>query len=680
MSASKKHTNLLINSTSPYLLQHAHNPVDWYPWSQEALDLAKKLNKPILLSVGYSACHWCHVMEKESFENEEIAKLMNEFYVNIKVDREERPDVDEAYMSATQVMNQGQGGWPMTVFLTPDLKPFFAGTYFPPKDAYGRPGFPTLLSSLAEMWHKDQEKLVSQADIIVDHLNSAHNENSKVNSNFLNNALSHWNSNFDKKWGGFGQAPKFPNSGAILHLLNDYNINDNQTSLYSAVKTLDSMFQGGIYDHVGGGFARYSVDEKWLVPHFEKMLYDNAQLMEAYLVGYQLTKNEDYLTVISQILEWLKDEMIDENGGFYSSMDADSEGVEGKYYVWNPEEIENVLSETDAKIFNQYYDISKTGNWEGNSIPNIIMKKSSLSTLLKIPENEISSSLEKSRLAIKEHRKSRIAPGTDDKIIVSWNGLMISSLAKVSAFLDDKEYFEIADSAVSFIVDKMSKEDGLLNRVYRDNLSHIDAFAEDYSYFGNALIDMYEASFDSKYLELSKKYADILVDKFFSDGYFKQSLSKNMVINSVNSMDNATPSYNFTSSLLLIRLHYYYGNENYREIAEASMEKAGVYINKYPHAHSTAIFVNRYLLEGPHEIALSTVNGDISLLKVIREKYLPCKIIAESSSKLDIPLLKDKGPLGGKSTAYICKNYACQKPTTDDKILNDQLNHSFGTS
>jgi uncharacterized protein YyaL (SSP411 family) len=301
------------------------------------------------------------------------------------------------------------------------------------------------------------------------------------------------------------------------------------------------------------------------------------------------------------------------------------------------------------------------------------MKKSSLSTLLKIPESEISFSLEKSRLAIKKHRKSRIAPGTDDKIIVSWNGLMISSLAKVSAFLDDKEYFEIADRAVSFIVDKMSKEDGSLNRVYRDNLSHIDAFAEDYSYFGNALIDMYEASFDSKYLDLSKKYADILVDKFFNDGYFKQSLSKNMVINSVNSMDNATPSYNFTSSLLLIRLHYYFGNENYREIVEASMEKAGTYINKYPHAHSTAIFVNRYLSEGPHEIALSSVGGDNSLLKVIREKYLPCKIIGESSSQLDIPLLKDKGPLGGKSTAYICKNYACREPVTDDKALKNQL-------
>ena len=673
MSASKKHTNLLVNSTSPYLLQHAHNPVDWYPWSQEALDMAKEQNKPILLSVGYSACHWCHVMEKESFENEDTAKLMNEFYVNIKVDREERPDVDEAYMSATQVMNQGQGGWPMTVFLTPDLKPFFAGTYFPPKDAYGRPGFPTLLSSLAELCHKDQEKLVSQADTIVNHLNLANSENSKVNSNISDNAISHWNSNFDKRWGGFGQAPKFPNSGAILHLLNDYNTTGNQTSLYSAVKTLDSMFQGGIYDHVGGGFARYSVDEKWLVPHFEKMLYDNAQLMETYLVGYQLTKNEDYLTVISQILEWLKDEMIDKDGGFYSSMDADSEGVEGKYYVWNPEEIESILSENDAKIFNQYYDISKSGNWEGNSIPNVIMKKSSLSTLLKIPESDISLSLEKSRLAIKKHRKSRIAPGTDDKIIVSWNGLMISSLAKVSAFLDDKEYFEIADRAVSFIVDKMSKEDGSLNRVYRDNLSHIEAFAEDYSYFGNALIDMYEASFDSKYLDLSKKYADILVDKFFNDGYFKQSLSKNMVINSVNSMDNATPSYNFTSSLLLIRLHYYFGNENYREIVEASMEKAGVYINKYPHAHSTAIFVNRYLSEGPHEIALSSIEGDNSLLKVVREKYLPCKIIGESSSQFDIPLLKDKGPLGGKSTAYICKNYACREPVTDDVALRNQL-------
>ena len=680
MSASKKHTNLLVNSTSPYLLQHAHNPVDWYPWSQEALDMAKEQNKPILLSVGYSACHWCHVMEKESFENEDTAKLMNEFYVNIKVDREERPDVDEAYMSATQVMNQGQGGWPMTVFLTPDLKPFFAGTYFPPKDAYGRPGFPTLLSSLAELWHKDQEKLVSQADTIVNHLNSANSEKSKVNSNISDNAISHWNSIFDKRWGGFGQAPKFPNSGAILHLLNDYNTTGNQTSLYSAVKTLDSMFQGGIYDHVGGGFARYSVDEKWLVPHFEKMLYDNAQLMEAYLVGYQLTKNEDYLTVISQILEWLKDEMIDKDGGFYSSMDADSEGVEGKYYVWNPEEIESVLSENDAKIFNQYYDISKAGNWEGNSIPNVIMKRSSLSTLLKIPESQISSSLEKSRLAIKENRKSRIAPGTDDKIIVSWNGLMISSLAKVSAFLDDKEYFEIADRAVSFIVDKMSKDDGSLNRVYRDNLSHIDAFAEDYSYFGNALIDMYEASFDSKYLELSKKYADILVDKFFNDGYFKQSLSKNMVINSVNSMDNATPSYNFTSSLLLIRLHYYFGNENYRQVVETSMEKAGTYINKYPHAHSTAIFVSRYLSEGPHEIALSSVNGDSSLLKVIRQKYLPCKIIGESSSQLDIPLLKDKSPLGGKSTAYICKNYICREPITDASSLLSQLPLQVGPS
>jgi len=673
MSASKKYTNSLVNSTSPYLLQHAHNPVDWYPWSQEALDLAKKQNIPILLSIGYSACHWCHVMEKESFENEETAKIMNEFFVNIKVDREERPDLDEAYMSATQVMNQGQGGWPMTVFLTPDLKPFFAGTYFPPKDAYGRPGFPTLLSSLAELWHKDQEKLISQADTIVNHLNLAKSEESKIDQNIQDNAISHWNSGFDKRWGGFGPAPKFPNSGAILHLLNDYNVNENQTSLYSAVKTLDSMYHGGIYDHVGGGFARYSVDEKWLVPHFEKMLYDNAQLMEAYLVGYQITKNEEYLTVISQILEWLKDEMIDKDGGFYSSMDADSEGVEGKYYVWKPEEINEILSERDAKIFNQYFDISQNGNWEGNSIPNIIMKKSSLSTLLEIPKTEIESSLETSRLKIKEHRKSRIVPGTDDKIIVSWNGLMISSLAKVSAFLGDKEYFEIADKAVSFIIDKMSKKDGSLNRVYRDNLSHIDAFAEDYSYFGNALIDMYEASFDSKYLELAKKYADILLDEFYTEGYFKQSLSKNMVINSVNSMDNATPSYNFTCSLLIIRLYYYYGNEVYKETVESSIEKAGNYINKYPHAHSTAIFVSKYLSEGPIEFALALNQTDQSLLEIIREAYIPCKIIGDSSAGMEMPLLNGKKMLDGKSTVYICKNYTCKKPITNENDLRMAL-------
>lgn len=673
MSASKKYTNLLVNSTSPYLLQHAHNPVDWHPWSQEALDLSKKQNKPILLSIGYSACHWCHVMEKESFENEETAKIMNQFFVNIKVDREERPDLDEAYMAATQVMNQGQGGWPMTVFLTPDLKPFFAGTYFPPKDAYGRPGFPTLLSSLAELWHKDQEKLVSQADTIVNHLNSAKSEESKIDKNVQDNAISHWNSGFDKRWGGFGPAPKFPNSGAILHLLNDYNVNGNQTSLYSAVKTLDSMYHGGIYDHVGGGFARYSVDEKWLVPHFEKMLYDNAQLMEAYLVGYQITKNKEYLTVISQILEWLKDEMIDKEGGFYSSMDADSEGVEGKYYVWRPEEINGILSERDAKIFNQYFDISQNGNWEGNSIPNIIMKKSSLSTLLEIPKPEIESSLETSRLKIKEHRRSRIAPGTDDKIIVSWNGLMISSLAKVSAFLGDKEYFEIADKAVSFIMDRMSKKDGSLNRVYRDNLSHIDAFAEDYSYFGNALIDMYEASFDSKYLELAKEYADILLDEFYTEGYFKQSLSKNMVINSVNSMDNATPSYNFTCSLLLIRLYYYYGNEDYKEIVESSIKKAGNYINKYPHAHSTAIFVSKYLSEGPIEFALALNQTDQSLLEIIREAYIPCKIIGDSSTGMKIPLLNEKKQIDGKSTVYICKNYSCQEPITDELQLRNQL-------
>jgi len=673
MGDNPKYTNSLINSTSPYLLQHAHNPVDWYEWSKEALDEAKERDIPILLSIGYSACHWCHVMEKESFENEDTAKIMNKNFINIKVDREERPDLDEVYMSATQVMNKGQGGWPMTVFLAPNLKPFFAGTYFPPQDAYGRPGFPTLLTKLSEVWSSNKDQLLSQANSIVEHLNSVQIKNASIETNVNQKAVGHWNSNFDKTWGGFGPAPKFPNSGAILHLLNDYHRNSSEESLTSAVKTLDSMYSGGIYDHIGGGFARYSVDEKWLVPHFEKMLYDNGQLMEAYLAGYQITKKPEYLEVISRIFEWLNDEMIDSKGGFYSSMDADSEGVEGKYYVWKRSEIEEILGKKDADIFAQYFDITDEGNWEGNSIPRIIMKKSSLSNFLKIPKDKMDESLSSSRIKVKQHRASRIPPGTDDKVIVSWNGLMISSLAKASFVLGKKEYFDVADKAVDFIIQKMSKKDGTLNRIYRNDVVHIDAFAEDYSYFGNSLIDMYEASFDSKYLELAKKYADILVEQFYADGQFKQSLSKNIVINSGNSMDNATPSYNFMCSLLLIRLYHYYGNKNYLEIVEASIDKAGTYINQYPYAHSTALLVQNYLSQGPKEIVLAAETNDGALMDIVKQAYLPCKILASSSTKMTLPILEGKKMVNGKPAIYICKNYTCKEPIIDELVLKDSL-------
>jgi len=679
MGDNPKYTNSLINSTSPYLLQHAHNPVDWYEWSKEALDESKERDIPILLSIGYSACHWCHVMEKESFENEDTAKIMNKNFINIKVDREERPDLDEVYMSATQVMNKGQGGWPMTVFLAPNLKPFFAGTYFPPQDAYGRPGFPTLLTKLSEAWSSNKDQLLSQANSIVEHLNSVQIKNASIETNVNQKAVGYWNSNFDKTWGGFGPAPKFPNSGAILHLLNDYHRNGSEESLTSAVKTLDSMYSGGIYNHIGGGFARYSVDEKWLVPHFEKMLYDNGQLMEAYLVGYQITKKPEYLEVISQIFEWLNDEMIDSKGGFYSSMDADSEGVEGKYYVWKRSEIEKILGKEDADIFAQYFDITEEGNWEGNSIPRIIMKKSSLSNFLEIAEDKMNESLSNSRIKVKDYRNSRIPPGTDDKVIVSWNGLMISSLAKASSVLGKKEYFDAADKAVDFITQKMSKKDGTLNRIYRKNVAHIDAFAEDYSYFGNSLIDMYEASFDSKYLELSKKYADILVEQFYEDGQFKQSLSKNIVINSGNSMDNATPSYNFMCGLLLIRLHYYYDNKKYREIVEASIDKVGTYINQYPYAHSTALFVHDYFLNGPKEIVLAAETTNDPLMNIVKQTYLPCKILASSSTEMDLPILEGKEMVDGQSTIYICKNYTCKEPITEESILRDFLALGIGT-
>ncbi|MCS5644551.1 MAG: thioredoxin domain-containing protein [Candidatus Marinimicrobia bacterium] len=677
MADSVEHTNRLVESTSPYLLQHAHNPVDWYPWSKEALDLAKERQIPILLSIGYSACHWCHVMEKESFENEQTAELMNSSFVNIKVDREERPDIDETYMAATQAMNRGQGGWPMTVFLTPELKPFFTGTYFPPQDAYGRPGFPTILQRIAELWETKRTDLLSQADSIVKHLNTSVSQSSSIDDTVNQRAIESWKSSHDKIWGGFGPAPKFPNSGAILHLLYDYVINGNEESLEPAVKTLDAMYEGGIYDHIGGGFARYSVDEKWLVPHFEKMLYDNAQLMEAYLVGYQVTENPEYLKVIEQIFEWLNDEMIDPNGGFYSSMDADSEGVEGKYYVWTKSEIKKILPEKEAKIFCQYYDITDGGNWEGTSIPHLILKKDSICNILKISEKELTTSLEKSRQIVKQHRSSRIPPGTDDKIIVSWNGLMISALAKASYVLGKPEYFEAASKSTSFILDRMSKKDGTLYRTYRNDLAHIDAFAEDYSFFGNSLIDMYESSFDPFYLGQSRRFADILVRNFLEKGNFRQSLSKNIVINQRNSMDNATPSYNFRCCLLLIRLYFYFNAKEYKEIVEKTLQNHGKLIKEHPFAHSTALFVYNYLSKSPLEVAIIAKNSKNSLSEVLKGHLLPYKIVASSVSGLDISLITDKKMLKNAPTAYICKDYVCKNPITDPEVLDQALKSHF---
>ena len=680
MNNSIDHTNRLIESTSPYLLQHSHNPVDWYPWSQEALDLSKQKQIPILLSIGYSACHWCHVMERESFENESTAKIMNSNFINIKVDREERPDIDESYMAATQAMNKGQGGWPMTVFLTPELKPFFAGTYFPPEDAYGRPGFPTLLLRISKLWREKNTDLLSQADAIVKHLNSDINQTTIIENEITAKALNHWKASHDESWGGFGPAPKFPNSGAIIHLLYDYLFSNNEDSLNAAIKTLDSMYEGGIFDHIGGGFARYSVDEKWLVPHFEKMLYDNAQLMESYLVGYQITKKSEYLNVINRIFEWLNDEMIDEAGGLYSSMDADSEDIEGKYYVWTQSEIRKILSKKDAYIFCQYYDITDGGNWEGNSIPHLILEKNSLCNLLKISRSELESSLEKSRLILKKYRKSRIAPGTDDKIIVSWNGLMISSLAKASSALDNPKFFSIASRAVSFILEEMSKKDGSLYRTHRRGQSHIDAFAEDYAFFGNSLVDMYESSFNSSYLKEAKKLADILINNFYENGIFKQSLSKNIVINIKNGMDNATPSFVFMSCLFLSRLSYYYDLQKYRNIVEKTLENFGHSINDYPYAHSTALFVHNYLFKGPIEIAIVGDKSDGPLVKIARNYLLPYKIMAFSDEELDIPLLSQKLKIDNKQTSYICHNYTCDSPITDSEELDKVLSTLFKKS
>ncbi|HEY5648195.1 MAG TPA: thioredoxin domain-containing protein, partial [Nitrospiria bacterium] len=469
-----KHTNRLIDETSPYLLQHAHNPVDWYPWGEEALKKAKAEDKPILLSIGYSACHWCHVMERESFESEETARAMNDFFVCVKVDREERPDLDEIYMAATVAITNGHGGWPMTVFLTPDQEPFFAGTYFPPVDAYGRPGFMTVLLNVQELWKTKRDELVKQGNDLAAHLRGQTRtiQSRSFGDQLMDEAADRLAKEFDLSYGGFGPAPKFPPSTALSFLLRVYRRTGDEGWLKIVRGTLDGMARGGMYDHVGGGFARYSTDEKWLVPHFEKMLYDNALLSKIYLEAFQAGGDPAYRRVASETLDYILREMTSPEGGFYSSTDADSEGEEGKFFVWTPPEVEAVLGEENAKTFCAYYDISPHGNWEGKSIPNTPKTPEEVSRQLGIGVEALEASLKTSLPEMYEARKKRIPPGLDDKILTAWNGLMIGAMSDGARILDDPRYLSAARKSADFILERMRNSEGRLLRTYREGRAH----------------------------------------------------------------------------------------------------------------------------------------------------------------------------------------------------------------
>jgi uncharacterized protein len=678
--------NRLIHETSPYLLQHAYNPVDWYPWGPAALGIAKDKNRPILLSIGYSACHWCHVMERESFENEAIAVLMNRYFICIKVDREERPDLDEIYMAATVAMNHGQGGWPMTVFLTPDQEPFFAGTYFPPEDRWGRPGFSTLLQKIAEVWEKKSSDIRAQAREVTARLQREWQAPAPVSisDTVLDEVPNDFGQEFDSRFGGFGPAPKFPPAAGLSLLLRCYRRTGDVKSLQMVTKTLDAMAAGGIYDHVGGGFARYSTDERWLVPHFEKMLYDNALLVRTYLEAYQVTQQPSYRQIVTNVLDYILREMTGSEGGFYSSTDADSEGVEGKFFVWTPSEIRAVLqNDEDVRRICACYDITEQGNWEHTNIPNRMRPIESIAQELDLTVDELQDTMRRIRPLLYEARKRRVSPALDDKVITAWNGMMISGMAEAGRVLGISHYVDAACRAADFILRVHRTAEGRMLRTSRKGRAHLDAVLEDYAYFGEGLVDLYEACGIEPYLAAARDLAERLLESFQDrdqGGFFTTSqLHELLIVRGREGADGATPSGNAVAASLLARLSFHYDRLEFREAATGAVRAYGKQMARYPKAFAKSLAVVDFLIEGPVELAFIGKKDDpglAALSQAAREVFLPNRIIA-MTNRVDgassHPLLSGRGLVDGQAALYLCRNFACQQPLTDPLAAGEAL-------
>ena len=678
--------NRLIHETSPYLLQHASNPVDWYPWGPEALQAAKAQNRPILLSVGYSACHWCHVMERESFENAAIASIMNRHFVCIKVDREERPDLDEIYMQATVTLNHGQGGWPMTVFLTPDQEPFFAGTYFPPDDRWGRPGFPSLLKKIAEAWEKDPASLTNQARQLTERLKNELKAMSpvSVSVSVLDEAVTQFLEDFDERHGGFGSAPKFPPSAGLSLLLRCYRRTGKHRTLQMVTRTLDAMADGGICDHIGGGFSRYSTDDRWLVPHFEKMLYDNALLAKTYLEAYQVTKQASYRQVTTDVLDYILREMTDPTGGFYSATDADSEGVEGKFFVWTPTEIQSVLQNAeDTRRFCACYDITDEGNWEHRSIPNRLRPIEAVAKELNLTIDELHETIHRVRPLLYRARQERVPPGLDDKIITAWNGMMISAMAEAGRVLGASRYIDGAMKAADFLLLVHRPSEGTLLRTSRKGRAHLDGVLEDYAYLAEGLIDLYEACGQERYLTAALQLGERIVGSFMDEDqggfYTTGKTHEALIIRAREGADGATPSGNAVAVSTLARLSFHYDRQDLREAAVGGIRAFGRQMARYPRAFAKTLSVVDLLAEGPIELALVGAPNDPgleALQRAVREVFLPHRVIASSDgtgTPFSHPLLAGKGLVEGKAALYICRNFSCQRPLTDPREVTEAL-------
>jgi len=681
-----EYTNALAREKSPYLLQHAHNPVDWNAWNEAALQRAKDENRPIFLSIGYSTCHWCHVMEHESFEDERIASLMNRYFVNIKVDREERLDVDQTYMNAVQAMGQ-QGGWPLSVWLTPDLKPFYGGTYFPPSSRYGRPGFVEIIERIHELWTEQRSSLETQANTIATALAkeaAGGPDESVMDAAALDNGYHTFRATYDSEYGGFGRAPKFPRPSALLFLLRHHNRTGQQEALSMVVQTLRHMALGGIHDHIGGGFSRYSVDPFWRVPHFEKMLYDQAQLMSAYAQTYQLTGLQDLAAAVHDIAGYVQRDMSDDGGAFFSAEDADSadeNGLsrEGMFYVWTLEELDAILGEDAARLFASYYGMNAEGNFEHGL--NVLHVSSSIPDLAeKTGESEehVRASLQESLGKLAQVRARRPRPHLDDKILTAWNGLMISGFSEAYQALGAVSFLAAAKRAADFVLATMwDPGSRTLMRRYRDGEVAIEGFLDDHAFLATGLVDLYEASLDPAYLRAAVDIADAMVDRFADDasgGFFFSTTELAGMPRHKDEHDGAEPSGNSAAALLLLRLAEMTGRAEWRALAERTIMAFSGVLNQYPEMMPAMLCALDMAQAAPQQVIVAGNLEDHdtrTMLRTVQGLYLPNATLLYADGALAgiAPWTEGMTAREGRATAYVCRDFACRAPITDLKEL-----------
>ena len=665
-------SNRLAGETSPYLLQHADNPVDWYPWGEEALEKARREDKPIFLSIGYAACHWCHVMAHESFEDDETAAILNEGFVNIKVDREERPDLDHIYMSAVQALT-GRGGWPLSVFLTPEGKPFFGGTYFPHKPRYGMTAFTDVLAKILDAWQNRRDEVEHSGEQLLEWLQREPGvpgaKGEELDEATLSAAVSSLAEAYDSQHGGWGRAPKFPQPMIIEFLLRYSTSTGSQHALRMAVDTLNAMARGGMYDQLGGGFHRYSVDERWLVPHFEKMLYDNAQLARVYLHAWQMTGEPFFRTIAQETLDYVLREMTDPAGGWYASQDADSEGEEGKFFVWTPEEIREVLGD-DAEEFMRVYGVTAEGNFEGSNI---------LSLVGTIEERE---ALAPARQKLLARREGRIRPAQDDKVLTAWNGLMLAAMAEAGRAIDDERYREAAERNAAFVLRELRQENGRLLRTWRADQAKLNGYLEDYAYLIEGLLELYQTTFEPRWFVAAGELADAMIAHFQAPerGFFDTSDDHETLISRPRDLqDNATPSGNAMAVTVLYKLAGLTKNQQYVDIARDALAPMQPTMSQYPTGFGQWLQALTYALSEPREIAIvgePDAEDTQALLEVVRSGYRPFHVVAlagPSAQPPAVPLLQGRGLVNGRATVYVCRDFVCQTPLTDPEKLRAQL-------